>query len=68
MKRKYGITEFDIYKAKVIGNVKWIYDRYPNDPLLHEHLMNATNGMCSLVNLIIKHNDYLEEFKKEVYR
>ena len=62
------INEYDIYKSKIIGNLNWIMDRYPNDQLLHEHINYMTNGMCSMVNLIIKDKRQLKRFKKEVNR
>ena len=62
------ITEYDIYKSKIIGNLNWIMDRYPNDQLLHEHINYLTNGMCSMVNLIVKDKRQLKRFKKEVSR
>ena len=49
------INEYDIYKSK-------------NDQLLHEHINYLTNGMCSMVNLIVKDKRQLKRFKKEVNR
>ncbi len=62
----YFISDYEIYKSKIIGNMNWIKERYPNDKLLNEHLINATNGMCSFINLLISDKDNLERFKKEI--
>ena len=65
-KGSYFISEYEIYKSKIIGNINWISERYPNDKLLHEHLTNVTNGMCSFINLLVNDNNNLERFKKEI--
>ena len=66
--KSFNEIEYDMNRAKVIGNINWILERYPNDTLLHDHLRYITNGMCSLVNVLMQDKRQLERFKKEVRR
>ncbi len=64
--KSFTETEYDLNRAKVVGNMQWILDRYPNDTLLHDHLAYLTNGMCKLTQIIMTDKKQLKRFKKEV--
>lgn len=64
--KSFTETEYDLNRAKVLGNMRWILERYPNDTLLHDHLGYLTNGMCKLTQIIMTDKKQLKRFKKEV--
>lgn len=66
MARNSGITDYDIYRSKIIGNYNLILDRYPNDKIMQLHLGYMISGMEQFISLLIKDKESLERFKKEV--
>ena len=66
MGRKSNITDYDIYRSKIIGNYNLIHDRYPNDKILQLHINYMIGGMEQFISLIIKDKESLERFKEEV--